>query len=295
MWGLGIVSWEIIMFCINCGKEIDTGSKFCQYCGAVQPLGNGEHGGTSSMREASKSKSLDGGHNDDKPHLWAFVFVSLLIVALVAGVVFFQWYKGNSGTDFRGEWLVISNDGDGHGDDNLNFFDEGNCVIEGFNGTYTVDEENSEIRLNVDIGVVVECHYIISYPFLVLRDTDDEFCTVYINLDRASAELAEGYYYAWNAYEEYDPYDYLWGEWTPEGSLEGNFDFELYEKDGDFHMVWDPDTLPMPSGEEDEGFSIDGDFKVTVDGLDALLVIPIADDKAYFYCYENDTLKLYEK
>lgn len=85
------------MYCENCGKEIETGAKYCRYCGqrTQQPLGR------ESGYAAPKDARASGEGEESAPpsgSVIALLVVLLLLIALVAGYLFLGGGKGASGT-----------------------------------------------------------------------------------------------------------------------------------------------------------------------------------------------------
>ena len=129
-------------------------------------------------------------------------------------------------------------------------------------------------------------------------DTGNGDVGMYLNFDKATEEEKEMYYYALDIYNDLSLNDYLMeGSWYENeySNLEELNDFSLsmlskfylYEdEDGNEHMS---SRLSYPETDEDTGDDINGSL-ITIGGLNAFRIIPIDDDRAYFYCYADGKL-----
>lgn len=275
------------MICEKCGREIDERASYCKYCGQKQSQRNSD----------AVKKDLNPENNTGNFKLKVLIPVFILIVIAMLAFVAAQYSEKDKG-DFRGEWFIMSGNTSGNVEA-INFYDEENVIADDFSGTYVVDEDFEMVTMDFDIGIGLTCDYFFSHGFLLLKSPETDEVAVYINLDKTSQKEFDEYCYAQEEYEQCRPKEYLLGRWGRADELSEPYsnDFEVTEDDDGYSMSWDANILPAKESdiEDDEGFDIGSDFLITVDGLNAYQVIPVADDKAYFYCYQNNTLKLFKK
>ena len=67
------------MFCSNCGKEIENGTKFCPHCGTQTTQG----GPAPAEKDSIAQNPVEGGKKRKKFPIWAIVIVAVIVIGIV--------------------------------------------------------------------------------------------------------------------------------------------------------------------------------------------------------------------
>ena len=290
------------MICKNCGRKIDENKPFCKYCGykqlesdkrskykideqIVEPnkKDNTNKGTALKAGKDIDVKTADRNKRNSKTlKILIPIIIIFLAICIFVGV---KMYKSQGSQEILGEWVLMSGNNSESGFvADMTFIDDKNVSVSGVSGEYTLQEDKSNIIINLENGTTLTYDYFHVNNILKIKmpDVDKSDIGIYIDLADSSEEEIQEYYFAINSYDEIDPKDYIIGYW---GESQDSSTFLFYassEWDGCHVKIGDWKLSGSVNFTESDILDITDNFLIKVGEENAVRVIPLADDKAWF-------------